>query len=508
MRILSANGLTEITNGKNEMKRFILMVLAVAWLAASFAVVFANEEPATTADEATSDTQTATQPPTPEQLAVQQQVELGIWLTRAAQAYSDQNHADWASALEQLHRLRPFNADFMRQMVIAYAMSGETAKAFNMMLMMQQQGLAENWDEVDEVASLSQFPLYGHLNRLMKEAGNPLGSPAVIATIEGRHSMPEALAYDGRDGRLFAGTVRDGQVLVRAEDDEDWQVFASRETLPGLMSVFDLLADEQRNHLWIATGAAPQYRNLRPADFGRTALIKLDLQTGELLGEYRVLPDGQPHLLGAVTQASDGTIYAADTLSPFVYRLRPGDERPAILLGNPIFTGLRGITLSADEQRLYLSDYELGLFFFNLDGQLNGFKIGTPDNLNAAGIDGLYRWNDSLVAVQNGVTPQRVMRLDLDASGTRVANVAPLVVAQPEFDTPTFGTIEGDDLIFLAASHWSKVDGNGLPLQRPLPDVPVMRVDIEEAPQLVVGQEMLDEMRRRSGQRIPLEEPN
>ena len=141
---------------------------------------------------------------------------------------------------------------------------------------------------------------------------------------------------------------------------------------------------------------------------------------------------------------------------------------------------------------------------------MNGFKIGTPDNLNAAGIDGLYRWNDSLVAVQNGVTPQRVMRLDLDASGTRVANVAPLVVAQPEFDTPTFGTIEGDDLIFLAASHWSKVDGNGLPLQRPLPDVPVMRVDIEEAPQLVVGQEMLDEMRRRSGQTqsIPLEEPN
>lgn len=490
------------------MKRFILMVFAAAWLAGAVAGVAANDGQ-TAADDTSRDTQSATQSLSPQQRAAQQRAELGIWLGRAAQAYADQNHADWALALEQLHRLRPFNADFMRQKVMAYAMSGETAKAFNMMLNMQQQGLSENWDEVDEVASLRPFPLYEHLNRLMKEAGNPLGNPRIMTTIEGRHSMPEALAYDGRNGRLFAGTVRDGQVLVRAEEDEDWQVFASRETLPGLMSVFDLLADEERNHLWIATGAAPQYRNLRPADFGRTALIKLDLQTGELLGEYRVLPDGQPHLLGAMTQADDGTIYAADTLSPFVYRLRPEDERPSILLGNPIFTGLRGIALSSDQQRLYLSDYELGLFFFNLD-DLGGFKVGTPDNLNAAGIDGLYRWNDSLVAVQNGVSPQRVMRLDMDSSGTRVANVAPLVVAQPEFDTPTFGTIEGNDLIFLAASHWSRVDGNGRPLQRPLPDVPVMRVDVEEAPQLVVGQEMLDEMRRRSGQSltVPLEDPN
>ena len=488
------------------MKRFILMVFAVLWLAGTLAGVSANDVQVAE-DETNVNTETATQQLTPQQLAAQQRVQLGIWLSRAAQAYADQNHADWALALEQLHRLRPFNADFMRQMVMAYAMSGETAKAFNMMLTMQQQGLSEQWDEVEEVASLRSFPLYGHLNRLMKEAGNPLGNPSVMATIEGRYSMPEALAYDGRDGRLFAGTVRDGQVLVRAAEDEAWEVFASAETLPGLMSVFDLLADEERNHLWIATGAAPQYRNLRAADFGRTALIKLDLQTGELLGEYRVVPDGQPHLLGAMAQADDGTIFAADTLSPFVYRLRPQDERPTILFGNPVFTGLRGIALSSDQQRLYLSDYELGLFFFNLD-DLNGFKIGTPDNLNAAGIDGLYRWNDSLVAVQNGVTPQRVMRLDMDASGTRVANVAPLVVAQPEFDTPTFGTIEGNDLIFLAASHWSRVDGNGRPLQRPLPDVPVMRVDVEEAPQLVVGQEMLDEMRRRSGRSIPLEEPN
>ncbi|MEM1080502.1 MAG: hypothetical protein AAGH65_02870 [Pseudomonadota bacterium] len=433
------------------------------------------------------------------QQAAQQRAQLANWLTRAAEAYNQQDYAAWAGALEQLHQARPFNADFMRQLVMAHAMSGDTARAFNMMLIMQQQGLAENWDEVDEVASLRQFPLYEHLNRLMSEAGEPLGTPEVVATIEGRYSMPEALAHDRRDGRLFAGTIRDGQILVRSSE-QDWTVFASNDTIPGLMSVFDLLADEARNHLWVATGAAPQYRNLRATDFGRTALIKLDLQSGELLGEYRITPDGLPHVLGAMVLASDGTVYAADTLSPLVYRLSPDSERPEVIFGNPIFTGLRGIALSKDEQRIYISDYELGIFFFDLDDERRGFRMGTPENLNAAGIDGLYRWNDSLVAIQNGISPQRVMRLDLDESGTRVANVAPLVVAQPQFDTPTFGTLEGNELFFLAASHWSRVDQNGTPLQRPLPDIPIMRVNVEEAPRLVVGAEMLEEMKRRSRQ--------
>ncbi len=435
---------------------------------------------------------------TAEQRMAQQQAQIGQWLIQAAQAYSDKDYTAWAAVLEQLHQARPFNADFMRQLVMAHAMNGETARAFNMMLMMQQQGLAERWDQVDEVASLRQYPLYEHLNRLMREAGEPLGNAETVAMLGGQYSMPEGLAHDARDGRLFAGTVRDGQILVRSADSDDWTVFASRETVPSLKSVFDLIADEERNHLWVATGAAPQFRDFNTSDFGRTALIKLDLQSGALLGEYRVVPDGQPHLLGSMELASDGTVYAADTLTPLIYKLAPGDARPEILLGSPIFTGLRGIALSEDGQRLYISDYELGIFVFEVEGRKRGFQLNTPENLNAAGIDGLYRWNNSLVVIQNGVLPQRVMRLDLDDSGTGVANVAPLVVAQPEFDTPTFGTLEGDNLIFLAASHWPHVDQKGTPLQRPLPDIPVMQANVENAPQLVVGAEMIEEMKRRS----------
>jgi hypothetical protein len=419
------------------------------------------------------------------------------WFQQAAEAYYEKDYERWVEALENLHRLRPFNYDFMRQLVMGYALTGQTSRAFEMMLRMQQQGLAEDWDDVDEVESLRQYRLYAHLRDLMEDAGKPGGSAETVWTIDNEHAMPEALAHDEDTGRIFVGTVREGNILVHRADEATTEVFASADDMPGLMGVFDLLVDEQRGHLWVATAGSVPYTGLTPSNQGRTALLKLDLDSGEKLGEYRVLPDGVPHLLGSMTQAGDGTLYIADGAAPVVYRLRPGDERPQPLLSHPLFVSLRGIALSPDESKLYVADYELGVFFFELTDQPRGFAIGIPDNLNLGGIDGLYEWNGHLVAIQNGVTPQRVLRLQLDESGTRVASIATVARGLPEFDNPSWGAMAGDDLVFLAASHWHLVGPDGRPKNPPLPSVPVMRAPIDQAESITVGEEMIQEIIQR-----------
>jgi len=96
---------------------------------------------------------------------------------------------------------------------------------------------------------------------------------------------------------------------------------------------------------------------------------------------------------------------------------------------------------------MYVADREMGILVADIKGGRAG-TLALPDNFNIGGIDGLYLWDNHLIIIQNGIKPQRVMRLKLDASGTRVEAVRPLAVAQAEFDYPSFGTMKGNELYY------------------------------------------------------------
>lgn len=422
------------------------------------------------------------------------------WLRKAGQAYQRQDIQGWVDATEELHKLRPFNQDFMRHLVEGHARLGNLSKAFNMMLKMQQQGLSENWDEIEAVAPLREHDLYEHLNRLMVEAGKPSGEVSVWSTLDSEYAMPEAMAFDPERGGIFVGTVRDGLILF-SEDGQQWQEFTSPEELPQLQAVFDLAVDEQRGHLWVATGTVPYFQGKKREDGVHSALLRLDLESGELQKEYELSAGSGRNLLGAITLAGDGTVYAADTQSPVVYRLDPGTDNLKPFFGHQNFTSLRGIALNGDDSLLYIADYELGIFVVDVSGGEQAWQVAIPETLNAGGIDGLFWWNDHLIAIQNAITPQRVVRLELGEDGLGVTAVAPLAAGLEEFDMPTFGVMDGQKLYFLGGSHWQHVNTQDNVDAESLPDVPIMTIDVDNASVQVVGQEILDELKRQQRQR-------
>lgn len=425
--------------------------------------------------------------------------QFGQLFQRAARAYQAQDMEAWVDATQELHRLRPYNQDFMRHLVVGHAQLGNLSEAYNMMLKMQRQGLAEDWDEIDAVAPLREHQVYDHVSRLMAEAGKPFGDVRTWSTLDSDYPMPEAMAFDTERDRLLVGTVRDGLILA-SEDGEDWETLASPETVPELQAVFDLVVDAERGHVWVATGAAPQFQGASRDNEVRSALLRLDLESGELQQEYPISAGSGRNMLGSLALAGDGTVFAADAQAPVIYRLQPGAEAVQPYFGHSSFTSLRGIALNEDDSLLYIADYELGLFVIDAAGGKQAWQLGVPDTFNAGGIDGLFFWNDHLVAIQNGISPQRVVRLELADSGVGVTNVAPLAAALESFDTPTFGVMNDQDLYFFAGSHWQHVDPSGEPLGE-LPDVPIMRVDVDNASVQVVGEEVMDELLRRSESR-------
>ena len=82
----------------------------------------------------------------------------------------------------------------------------------------------------------------------------------------------------------------------------------------------------------------------------------------------------------------------------------------------------------------------LGLFFIDV-ARRQVTKLNTPPDVASVGIDGLYWVEGTLVATQNGITPQRVMRFSLDDTGMAVTAQKVLIAADPRVDDLSLGTV-------------------------------------------------------------------
>lgn len=422
-----------------------------------------------------------------------QAVQLSYWFDRAARAFDEDRLDDWVSATEQLHQLRPYNQDLMRHLVVGYARQNRLSQAFNTMLMMQQQGLAEDWSTYEELEPLRQHRLYTHLVDLMREAGQPFGRFDTLADLPSELAMPEALAFDAATDRLFVGSLRDGSVHLLGSDGE-WSVFASPDKVEGMAGVFGLALDSERGHVWVATGQVPQFAGFDPQAAIKTALIKLDLESGERLATHVIGDSALSHLLGSVIVAADGTVFAADTHNPLLFRLRPGAEELELMFGSQNLSSFRGLALSGDDGLLYVADYEQGIYIIATDDSRRAWQLAVPETLNVGGVDGLYWWKQHLILIQNGISPQRVLRLQLGADGLGVTAVAPVLAALEIFDTPTFGTMDGSRLMLFSGSHWQHVDPRGRPLADSLPQISVLKTDVDATEIMTVGEEALRQM--------------
>jgi len=378
----------------------------------------------------------------------------------AGEYYYTGNHAEFVRVMEKLHDLRPNNGEYMYQLTIAYSLANEPGKAYNRMLLMQQQGLSYDYTKNEDFENIRGTQVFDYLSDLMVRAGEPIGNGSVAFKLPEDFILPEAIDWDAGREQFIIGNIDDGRVLL-VDRDGKTSPFIESDPDNGPWGVFDLKVDAGRNLLWISSAAGSAYRLASDEVRNKTGLFKFELSSGKLLGTYLVPDtDKRRSALANIALASDGTVYVADSLRPVIYKLQDGDGALAPLFVSSKLISVRGMALSEDNKTLYMADYELGIVVLRLEQQ-QAIALVVPENLNVGGIDGLYLWKNHLVAIQNGISPQRVMRLELDASGTRVENVRPLEIAHPAFDAPNYGTVVGEDLYYFGNSQWHKIGRDG-----------------------------------------------
>ncbi|MFT5139616.1 MAG: hypothetical protein ACI9CB_001262 [Rhodothermales bacterium] len=400
----------------------------------------------------------------PEKIASPQSDQIGVPQLRAEarKAYEAKNHLAYRTAMENLHKLRPNNSEYMYQLVLANALLDDKSSAFDVMLKMQRQGLSYDFDKTDESLNLRKTQVYTYLNDLMVDAGNPIGLAVPVATLESDVLLPEGIEWDSSRNAILVSTVNSGSILAVSEDGTSSELFRADEN-NRIWGIYDIAIDVERNRLWAITTANKEFVGFHASDSGRSALVEFDLKTFEIIKRYPVPVDGLLHKLRNVVISSEGDVFAIDGVFPILYTKKASETRLKALSAYKNMVSLRGMDISADGKLLYLADYEMGVLVIELE-TMRTVNLQVPEELNLGGIAGLNYWNGKLIVIQNGIKPQRVMSLLLDASGTTVTEVAPLAVNLDVMDFPSYGTVVGDNLMFFANSHWAATEETAKPI--------------------------------------------
>lgn len=85
----------------------------------------------------------------------------------------------------------------------------------------------------------------------------------------------------------------------------------------------------------------------------------------------------------------------------------------------------------------------------------------------------------ALIAVQNGFSPYRVVRVTLSDDGAAVSDVEVLAASLPEFFDPTLGQVVDDRFVFIANSQWPLFPEEGEPVGERGP-THVMAIELSE----------------------------
>ena len=293
----------------------------------------------------------------------------------------------------------------------------------------------------------------------LARATAPVPRSRVRLTVPDTMFHAEGVAFDAVKGRWFVGSVRQRRI-VAVERDGAVHDFVSP-AADGIAGVFGLAVDGPRRRLWAATTALPRMEGFAPQDSGRVGIYGYNLDTGRLERHAWMPRDSSTaHTFGDVVVAPNGDVYVSDSQAPWIHVLRLGSDSLVRFLTHPLFRSLQGMAITPDGSTMFAADYSHGLVRIDLPAR-TVTALPPPNGVTLLGLDGLYLHRGTLIAVQNGVTPPRLVRICLDPTLTAVRALEVLDRNPTLVDEPTLGAIAGDSAFYVATSEWEKFDDAG-----------------------------------------------
>jgi len=305
-------------------------------------------------------------------------------------------------------------------------------------------------------APYRETPWFAELARQHDANRAAIANSTIRLALQDSTFWPEGVDYDANRKKFYVASVRHRTIIELSRNGE------VRELLPrnqlDIGALLGVRVDPRGGVVWATTTGIPQMNGFVPSDTAIAALLRVGLRRGEVERRWN-LPAGSKHVPGDLAIGPRGDVFVTDSDQPFLYRLRIGADTLERIT-SPLFRSLQGVAPSPDGRVLYLADYSHGLL--RIDLATNAVtRVADAPNSTSLGCDGLVWYRGSLIAVQNGVAPARIMRFHLDERGQRVTKAEVLDQNWTVADEPTIGTLAGDFFVYVANSQWEKYTDDG-----------------------------------------------
>ncbi|MGE0454840.1 MAG: SMP-30/gluconolactonase/LRE family protein [Vicinamibacteria bacterium] len=378
-----------------------------------------------------------------------------------AEARAAHEKGDWPgflAASRRLGELAPRSTRALYSLACAEARTGAGVEAVRHLDRLARMGVFMDAATDEDLASLRGTPAFEATVARLRALQEPLVASTVVARLDEKDLLTEAVAYDPKTRAFFVSAVHRRKIVrIDAAGRASDFVLEAHE---GLTSALGLALDPARRSLYVSTAGQALMRGFVPEDEGRSEVREYGIDDGKL--RRRIAPP--EGIAGAqasdIALGPDGALYGSDPASGRVYAASPDATRFRVLVERGPIASAQGLTLSDDGRWLFVADYLQGIV--RVDPKTGAaMLLPIPEDVAGGGIDGLVFVRGALVGIRNGLRPHAILRIALSAELDRVASVSLLERAVPEWDEPTLGTLAGRDLVYVATSQYERFGNNG-----------------------------------------------
>lgn len=362
-------------------------------------------------------------------------------------AYQEKDYSNFLSQTKTLDSLRPSHPKFTYNLAAAFTLNNEKEAALLQLEKNILMNNSVNFEEDDDFTLIHNSPNYYKLLELKKNLNDSVANAVKQLILSEKELHPEGLVFLKNQKLGLATSIRKRKIVsfdLQTGKCSDW-LFEEK-----MLAVFSIKEDTKSEFLWVATAAIPEMENYTKELEGKAEILKVAIQSKKIVKRYSI--DGF-HVFGDLVVTKNDVVYISDSNKPILYKIENDSLTEWLNLEKEAFN-LQGVTLNDSEDKLFIADYLKGILTVSLKDKSKQW-MQFPQGTTQKGIDGLTFYNNTLIAIHNGVTPIRIIQYFLNNAQNQMESFKILDHNRAQFKEPVLGTIKENSFYFFGNSPWT-----------------------------------------------------